>query len=125
MSNLTTLRDRVESLLKDAANARWTTGELDDAIRRALGRYTERRPLEKVTTLTLTADGREVSLGGVGDLLRPLRVWYPYTASDPEYPPQWVTWEMHGPTTLFLDVADEPQAGDVVRLFVLRRPAHG
>ncbi len=117
MTNLATLRDHVESLLKDAGNALWTTGELDDAIRRALHRYSEMRPRELVTTLTLTAAGREVSLAGVSDLLRPLRVWWPYTASEPEYPPAWARWDLHGPVTLFLDVADEPQAGDVVRLF--------
>ena len=117
MSNLAALRDRVESLVKDASNDRWTTGELDDAVRQALERTSERRPHELVTTLTLTQDGREVSLSGVSGLLRPLRVWWPYTASDPEYPPCWVPWELHGPDTLFLDVPEEPQTDDVVRLF--------
>ncbi|MCC7355486.1 MAG: hypothetical protein IT330_17225 [Anaerolineae bacterium] len=117
MTNLATLRDRTESLLKDAGNSLWTTSELDDAIRRALHRYSEMQPRELVTTLTLAAAGREVSLSGVNGLLRPLRVWWPYTASEPEYPPAWVHWDLHGPATLFLDVADEPQANDVVRLF--------
>ena len=117
MSNLAALRDRVESLLKDASNDRWTTDELDDAIRQALERTSERRPQELVTTLTFSQDGREISLSSVSDLLRPLRVWWPYTASDPEYPPCWVPWELHGPDTLFLDVPEEPQTNDVLRLF--------
>jgi hypothetical protein len=117
MSNLATLRDHVESLLKDAPNTLWTTAELDDALRRALQRYSALRPRELVTTLTLAAAGREVSLAGVSGLLRPLRVWWPYTASEPEYPPAWIRWDILGAATLFLDVPGEPQAGDVVRLF--------
>ncbi len=117
MSNLSTLRARVASLLKDAGHALWTTGELDDAIRRALHRYSEMRPQELVATLTLADAGREIPLTGISGLLRPLRVWYPYSASEPGYPPRWVPWDLHGPATLFLDVAEEPQAGEEVRLF--------
>lgn len=117
MSNLATLREHVASLLKDAGNVLWSAAELDDAIRCALHRYSEVHPRELVATLTLTEAGREVSLAGIGGLLRPLRVWYPYDASAPGYPPRWVPWDLHGPEILFLDVAEEPQPGDEVRLF--------
>ena len=117
MSDLTTLRAQVASLLSDASHDRWATDELDDALRLALRHYSERRPRELETTLTLAEAGRELSLAGVSGLLRPLRVWWPYTAAEPAYPPRWVPWERHGTATLFLHVADEPQAGDGVRLF--------
>jgi len=116
MSKLADLRDLVERDLDDTGNAVWATGDIDRAIERALSDYSQVNPQRAVTTKTLAADGREIDISGVSDLVRLVRVWCPYTAASPEDPPEWREWEMWGTTLAILD-GDEPASGEVVRLF--------
>lgn len=115
-ATLTTLRDRVEATLQDASNLRWATADLDEAIRQALEEFSRACPREVVATLTLAADGREIDLSSLSGRLQVTRVWFPYTAADPEYPPPWTPFEVWG-DTLYLDVDGEPATGDVARLW--------
>ena len=97
--------------------------DIDEAIRWAVGRFNEIAPQETVTTLSLSADGREIDLSTITDLLRITRVWWPYTTSSPEFPPQWFSYEIRGegPTaTLHINASTEPQSGDVVRVWYQR-----
>jgi len=116
MSTLSELRELVEQDLDDAGNAVWTAGEIDRAIERALSGYSRARPQEAVGTITLAADGREVSLSTLTGLTRVVRVWYPYTSTAPEDPPEWRQWELWGATLYVLD-GGEPASGDVVRVY--------
>jgi hypothetical protein len=119
-ATLTTLRDRVESLLLDVSNVTWATGILDEGIRIALEEYSRARPLAAVGTVTPTAATREVSVSSLTGLINIERVWFPYTAATPEYPPTWVDWATFwnaGSPTLFLKVAAAPDGVDVARVF--------
>lgn len=118
-ATLTTLRDRVENLLLDTSNVVWATGILDEAIALALEEYSRARPLLAVGTVTPTASTREVSLSALTGLIGVVRVWWPYTAATPEYPPCWVTWAVFwnaGTPTLFLN-GISPDGTKVARVF--------
>ena len=41
---LTTLPDRVETMLQDSTNATWATGDIDEAIEKALEEYNRHSP---------------------------------------------------------------------------------
>ena len=116
LSNLATLRDLVELDLDDSGNAIWATGDIDRAIKRALIDYSHVRPQQVVGTITLSADGREISLSTLTGLIRVVRVWYPYTSTDPEDPPSWVRWELWG-GTLYIASGDEPADTLKVRVY--------
>ena len=64
---LADLRDRLEEILADTGNAIWSTGNLDEAIRQAVHEYSLARPQEQQTSITLTADGREISTSTITD----------------------------------------------------------
>ena len=122
MTTLATLRDRVEATLQDAGNERWSTADLDEAIRKAIEEYSHVDPHETITTITLSAAGREIDISAVSGRLAVTRVWWPYTASDPTFPPNWSTFEVWTDSSgaaniLFIDAESEPAAGDVVRLW--------
>ena len=116
MSTLSELRELVEQDLDDAGNAVWATAEIDRAIERALSGYSRARPQEAVGTIALAAAGREVSLSTLTGLTKVVRVWYPYTSTAPEDPPEWRQWELWGGTLYVLD-GGEPASGDVVRVY--------
>jgi hypothetical protein len=116
MSTLAELRDLVEQDLDDAGNALWTTTEIDRAIEKALAEYSRARPLQAEGTVNLAADGREIDVSSLTGLTRVVRVWYPYTSTDPEDPPEWRQWELWQSTLYILD-GDEPASGDVVRVY--------
>ena len=116
MSTLSELRDLVEQDLDDAGNAIWSTSDVDRGISRALREYSVVNPQEAVGTITLAADGREISLSSLTGLTGVVRVWYPYTSTDPEDPPEWRRWELWGSTLYILD-GDEPASGEVVRVY--------
>ena len=119
MSDLATLRDLVELDLDDSSNAVWATTDIDRAIARALYQYSQVNPQRAVGTITLIADGREISLSSLTGLMRVVRVWHPYIAADPEDPPQWRRWDLWGSTLRIID-GDEPANGDVVRVFYFK-----
>lgn len=116
-ATLATLRDRLELVLQDSSNTTWATADLDEAITQALERYSAICPCYAITTLTLAAAGREISLASVSGLLRVIRVWWEYTAADPEYPPHWRNFELWPGPILFINDGAEPQSGDVVRIW--------
>jgi hypothetical protein len=108
--------DRLELALQDTGNARWSAADLAEAIRKAVEEYSLVDPNETVTEITLTAAGREVDISALTGRLRVTRAWWPYTSSDPEYPPNWVDFEEWG-DVLFLSAGAEPEIGDVVRVW--------
>ena len=116
MTTLTTVRERLETTLQDASNERWSSDDLDEAIRRALEEFSLVEPHEQVTTLTLSSAGREIDISSLSNCLQVSRVWWPYEAADPEHPPRWRPFEVWG-DTLYLDTDSKPATGDVVRLW--------
>ncbi len=116
MSDLAALRDLVEADLDDSGNAVWATGEIDRAMTKALHEYSLIRPQQIAGTITLAADGREVSISTLTGLTRIVRVWYPYTSTAPEDPPEWRQWELWGSTLYILD-GDVPADTLKVRVY--------
>lgn len=116
MSALADLRDLVELDLDDSGNAVWSTDDIDRAIKRALVQYGEVNPQQIVGTIALAGDGREISLATLTGLSRVVKVWYPYTSTDPEDPPSWVRWETWA-GTLYIASGAEPANGDTVRVY--------
>jgi len=115
-TTLTTLRDRVEQTLQDTGNAKWATADLDEAINQALAAYSEHIPHRAITTVTLTADGREIDISSI--TYRDIeRVWWDYDATDPDHPPHWRTFELWPGDILFVNDPDEPVTGDKVRIW--------
>ena len=53
MSTLAEMRDRVEAVLMDAANAIWDADTVDEAIRQVLDEYNQVCPLSVETMITL------------------------------------------------------------------------
>jgi hypothetical protein len=117
-ATLTTLRDRVEAQLADSGNAIWSTDAIEEAIRQALHEYSKTRPQRAVGTITLSADGREISVSTLTGLLSVAEVWCTYTAADPEFPPNQRGFQ-YWPEQAKIYVWDQyaPQSGDVVRVF--------
>ena len=115
-TTITTLRDRLEQTLQDTGNIKWTTTNLDEAIRQALAAYSEHLPHRAITSVTLSSTGREIDISTV--TYRDIeRVWWDYDASDPDHPPHWRTFELWPGDILFVNDADEPQSGDKVRIW--------
>lgn len=122
MSTIAQIRDRVEQRLADTGNAIWSTGFIDEGIRQALDEYSQAIPRVTNGTVTLSADGREVDISSVSGLLEVIRAWTPYTSSDPEHPPNWRRFEHWvDDQVLYFPDGDEPQSGDVVRIFYTAR----
>ena len=94
--------------------------DVDEAIRWALHRYSQVRPDQTVTSVTLAAGGREVDISSITDYWNVARVWWPYTAASPEYPPKWRDFELWPGDVLYINDPDEPQSGDVVRVWYTR-----
>ena len=117
---LVTIRDRVELLLQDSGNAKYTTGLIDEMIRQALTLYNEKLPLRELDTVTLSAAGREIDISSV--TFRTIeRVWWDYDSTDPEHPPNWREFEVwDNQEVLYIKDSDEPASGDVVRLWLAR-----
>jgi hypothetical protein len=118
-TTLALLRDRVETILADTGNAIWATGDIDEAVRRALSEYSKARPLQNVGTLSLSSDAREVDASSLTGILAVTEIWLPYTAASPEFPPNRRDFEYWpDSTTIYVnDGAYQPQSGDVMRVF--------
>ena len=113
---LATLRDRVEILLDDASNTKWTTTEIDEGIEQALDAYSERLPQRAIRTVTLASAGREIDISAIS--YRTIeRVWWDYDSSDPAHPPRWREFEVWPGDLLYIDDGGEPAASDVVRIW--------
>lgn len=114
---ITTLRNQVERLLQDASNTKWSESDLDEAIRQALEHFTARNPHRAVSSLTLSADGREIDISSLSNVIHVTRVWWEYDSSDPDHPPNWREFEEWPSDTVYINDGDEPQSGDVVRVY--------
>lgn len=117
-ATIISLRGRVETILADASNDIWSSTDIDEGIRQALAVYSKARPYQAVTTLTVTADSRELDVSSITGLLNISRIWLPYTASAPEHPPNWRAFEHWQDLSLvYFPDETEPQTDDVARLF--------
>jgi hypothetical protein len=114
---LADIRDRVEARLQDASNARWSTDDLDEAIRTALEQYSKYNPQHTLGTIALSAAGREIDISSLTGLLRVEKVWWDYDSSDPTYPPNYRQFEVWPGDVLFIDDREEPAAGQTVRVW--------
>lgn len=97
--------------------------DIDEGLRWALGRYTEVLPQRAITSVTLSADGREVDISSITDYVDIERVWWNYDSSDPGYPPDWRDFELWAGDILFVKDGSEPQTGDVVRVWYTKNHA--
>ena len=126
MSTLTlaTLRGRVRTALMDASSLIWLDADLEAAIGEALRLLSAAAPAGYTAALTLAADGKELSLAALTDLLGVSEVWYPYTAATAGVGevlavcPFRFFWDGDTPT-LRLEPEDGriPRAGEGLRLF--------
>jgi hypothetical protein len=105
MSDLATIRATVRTDLhdEDSANERWSDGELDRHISRALLDYSQHAPLETKSTLQTTAGSRDIDVSGLAPRIRIVAAEYPTGA----YPPSFVPFSLWG-DTLTLQVAGAP-----------------
>jgi len=87
--NLSEMRDRLRKDLhdEDAQNQRWTDAELDRHIQRAVRDFSLSVPLEAKTTLSTTADSRDLSIAGLTDLVAIEAAEYPVGNYPPTYVP--------------------------------------
>jgi len=102
--NLSEMRGRLRKDLhdEDPANQRWTDGELDRHIQRAVRDLSLSAPLEAKTTLSTTAGSRELSIAGLTDLVAVEAVEYPTG----DYPPTYVPYSVWLSTlTMLIDAA--------------------
>lgn len=123
---LSTFYARASQMLNDSGNIVYSVNLVTEGSRLALHDYTIAYPQEKVAAITLVAAGREHVLTSAADLIRLVRVWYPYTAANPEYPPNWVPFQLFwtaGVPTLFLDIPSPASIGQAVRIFYHARQA--
>jgi hypothetical protein len=115
-ATLATLTNRVEDLLEDSSNTKWSTSELEEAIRQALHAYADYMPNRAITTVTLSSAGREIDISSI--TYRTIeRVWWDYDASDPDHPPNWRDFEVWPGDILFVNDDDEPASADIVRIW--------
>jgi len=116
--NLATYETRIQNLLADTSAAIWSTGWIDDALRQALMEYSAALPIEQAGTVTLAGDGREIDVSTLTGLANVHAVWLPYTASDPEDPPNarhFRFWP--NLNKVYIVGGPEPDTGDVARVF--------
>jgi hypothetical protein len=105
-------------MLADSGNAIWSTDDIDEGIRQALHEYSKTRPLRAVSTLTLSADGREIDASTLTGILGVSEIWVDYTAADPEFPANrrsYAYWP--DDQTIYVTDDYEPASGDVMRVF--------
>lgn len=114
----TDLQTRVAKVLWDASNELFTASYIQDGIKQALDHYSKRRPLQAITTKTVTVDSPEQDVSNITGLIDISQVWAPYTAANPEYPPlvrpfeYWVDQKV-----LYFPYPYQPVIGDVIRIF--------
>ena len=125
MSTLAQIRDRVELMLLDIANAIYTADLIDESLKQALDLYNQVNPGMAEAVITLPGDGREIALDSLSGLLRVVDVWWPYdsTATQETWPPNRVQgyrlWWDVGQPVLILEIkeGDQPQADDEMRVW--------
>jgi hypothetical protein len=116
---LTTFKTNLLSFLMDSTNAVFPDATVTEAIRLALGEYSNVLPIIAAGTVTPSANAREVSISALTGLLSVIETWFPYTAASPEYPPNVIlsrVWDIGGTPYLYLDIADAADGTDVARV---------
>ena len=116
----TGMRARVQSRLQDADAARWSTADVDEAIRTALQVYSRTNPHHAIGTITAVA-GREQSLSTLTGLIRVEKVWWSYDSTTPGYPPNWRQFEVWPGSLLYIDDRTAPTAGQVIRVWYTKQ----
>ena len=113
--DLTQMRGRLRKDLhdEDSANYRWTDGELDRHIQRAVRDFSLSTPLEAKSTLTTTAGSRDLSIAGLTDLVAIEAVEYPVG----EYPPSYVRYSVWLTTLTMLIDSAPGTAGESVNVY--------
>lgn len=114
---LATMRDRVELVLQDSGNVKWAEGDIDEAITQAMEQYSRYKPNHAIGTVTLGADGREVSISTLTGLIRVEKVWWDYDSSSPGHPPNWRHFKTWPGSIIYIDDPYEPQDNDVIRIW--------
>ena len=114
---LTGIRERVEQKLADKTNAIWDRTWLDEAIRDALFDYSQVNPQDKIGTVTAGSDTYELDISEVTGLLSVSEVWTPYTASDPEHPPNRRAFKLWFDSKILYFPNYQVPSGDVSRIF--------
>jgi hypothetical protein len=112
------LQDRVKFILWDEQGVLFTENYLQDGIKQALDHYSKRRPLQQITTKTVSVDSREQDVSNITDLIDVSEIWSPYTAGNPEDPPLvrgFQYWQDQ--KVVFFDYPYRPVVGDVFRIF--------
>jgi hypothetical protein len=116
-------RTRIAQALMDTGGAIYDSDLVLEALRQALNEYSGVLPQELETTITLVADGREISLAALSGLVNVLQVWWPYDSAAPGWPPNQVkgfrVWWDNGNPVLFLHelAGAEPRQDDELRLW--------
>lgn len=112
--DLGTMRARLRTDLhdEDAANYRWTDGELDRHVQHAVRDFSLALPLEAKATLATAAGSRNLSISGLTDLVAVEAVEYPAGGFPPSYV-QFSIWL----DTLTMLVDGAPSGGESVDVF--------
>jgi len=112
--DLPTMRGRLRKDLhdEDAANYRWTDGELDRHTQHAVREFSLAVPLEAKTALTTTAASRDLSIASLSDLVAIEAVEYPTG----NYPAAYVRFSIWL-STLTLLIDSTPTGGEAVDVF--------
>ena len=115
-TTLTTLRDRIEMLLADSTNLRFSTDMLNESIKLALAHYTKMLPHTALGEITLTSDGREIDVSSL-TYINIVRAWWDFDNSDPTHPPNWRSFEEWPGDILYINDPEEPATGDIIRFW--------
>jgi hypothetical protein len=112
--NLSEMRARLRKDLhdEDAANYRWTDGELDRHVQRAVRDFSLAAPLEAKAALVTTPGSRDVSIASLADVVGIEAVEYPAG----EYPPSYVRYSVWL-NTLTMLVDGSPSAAEAVNVY--------
>jgi len=100
---------------EDSAAYRWTDAVLDRHIQRAVAEYSLHNPREQKSTLTTSANSRDVGIASLIDLIEIVQVEWPTG----EFPPRLVgftKWQ----TTITMDVVAPPTGTENVNIWWLR-----
>ncbi len=118
LTDLETLRDRVEALLTDSSNAEWSTAELDQAIRLGLYELSTVLPVRAVATKDAVDGAWEYDLSAITGLVSVVEVWYPYLATSASYKVSHpVKFRMLTDAVLLLECAETPDDTYDLRIF--------
>lgn len=116
MTDFDTLKTRIRHLLSDAASARFEDELLTEALRQALGEYSQACPQTAAAEVSVAQSGRTQPLSGLPGLEAVVQVTYPVgpgLAGANRVQDYWYYW-CDGVPTLYLSSGAEPQAGAVI-----------